>query len=96
MAIEEYKECEIEHDGFGFTWCHPDYDGPDDVDDINYRPVLCGRESTIKDCYLAIDELEHELDAEREMKKEMLEAAMEDADEEARFERKMQFIEGIE
>jgi len=64
MAIETYRECEIERGCFSFTWCHPNYDGPQDVDDNTYRPLLCGSEYTIKDCYLAIDELHYELEEE--------------------------------
>ena len=34
MAIYTYKDCEIEHDGYAYTWAHKDYSGPNDDDDF--------------------------------------------------------------
>lgn len=60
MAIETYKDCEIEFGGYEFEWGHKDYDGPNPWSDIQ----LCGHAKTIKECYEQIDEMYADMEAE--------------------------------
>jgi len=65
MAIETYKECEIEFDSnCGFIWSHPNYDGPPDEDDFKSL-IYFGHASDMKEVYCQIDELMAEMEAEK-------------------------------
>lgn len=66
MAIETYKDCEIEFDSmFGYIWTHPNYDGPNDADDFKSLE-LSGNHHDLKEVYGQIDELMAEMEAEKD------------------------------
>lgn len=56
MAIETYEGCEIEHDGYGYTWSHPNHDGPHD-DGVYHLRDYSGSHPKLKEVYGQIDEL---------------------------------------